>query len=168
MVLIVLMMPEFFVDHSKLLNEGSPAKIEMVDFDGNYTGIKISGELIVDTIDTNYSVIEVWKSGTQELSKEYRDTKEFFLELDFNNEYILKFKRGDYLTKTLVVNTSIPDTISRDFPLIKLNVDMREAQIASDKTKQGKIQKLFYSSDFDDFGSVLLDTIETKLNPSAI
>lgn len=161
LVLIVLLMPKFFVDHSKLLNEGSPAKIEMVDFDGNFTGIKISGELIVDTIDTNYPVIEVWKSGTQELSEEYRDTKEYILELDFNNEYILKFKRGDYLIKTLVVNTSIPDTVSRDFPLIELNVDMREAQKAFGM-QQGEITKLVYNPTVDDF---CIDRLKIDLRP---
>ncbi len=117
--------------------------------------LTIVGKIAPEVKGTDTGTIEITKNGKEKSTVEIPIEGRYALDLDFFNEYTLKFKYPGHIDKTIRVSTKIPDEIFQknpnfpEFPLIVTLVKATDEKAKSEIYKP--IPSIAYSKEFDNF-----------------
>ena len=108
----------------------------------------INGKLITELANTDSCTVQIEKNNQRALLTPIAVHGRFRLELDYNSEYKLIFRKPGFLPKTIVIDTAIPENAlcSSNFPHFLMAV-----KLSSDKANQdnllahNKVQRICYS-----------------------
>lgn len=117
--------------------------------------LTIVGKIAPEVKGTDTGTIEITKNGKEKSTVVIPIEGKYAIDLDFFNEYTLKFKYPGHIDKTIRVSTEIPDEIYQknpNFPEFPLIVTLVKATDAKVKSEIGKpIPGIAYSKEFDNF-----------------
>ncbi len=117
--------------------------------------LTIVGKIAPEVMGTGTGTIEITKNEKERSTIQISIEGRYTLDLDFFNEYSLKFKYPGHIDKTIRVSTKIPDEIFRknpnfpEFPLIVTLVNANDEQIKREMCPP--IPSIAYSKEVDNF-----------------
>lgn len=129
---------------STTLSDDEEDNLQLTLFGTLYSEQNNRDEMSVKLFDLN-------SSTTIELDK----TSNFKIYLDFDKEYEVEFSQKGFITKTIIVDTSIPDDISKDFPPFNISVTLLKDDSNSDIAPL-TAGKIYYSAELDNFTAMIL------------
>lgn len=119
----------------------------------------INGKILSQSNDSVNSSVQIIKNNQQAVSAQIPEHGRFRLELEYNAEYQLIFDKKGNQSKTIIVNTEIPEKAinnSSNFPhflmAVKLFVDNQDPE---NLYSGNQIQHICYSPQNDCFARVL-------------
>lgn len=108
----------------------------------------ISGKLLTELANTDSCTVQIEKTNQRALFTPIAVHGRFRLELDYNSEYKLTFRKPGFLQKTIVIDTAIPEnaTGTSNFPhflmAVKLVVDNHNPE---NLLSENRTQRICYS-----------------------
>lgn len=125
----------------------------------------INGKIISDMNNTDFSSVKIVKDKKNSATAQIPGHGRFRLELEYNSEYELTFQKEGFQSKTIVVNTSIPEKAldsTSNFSHFLMAVKLLPGGPDQDNTLiENQVQYICYSNQKDDFARVL-SPIEVK------
>jgi hypothetical protein len=104
-------------------------------------------------------ILEMTKNGKEKSAINIPINERYTLNLDFFNEYNLKFKYPDHLDKTVLISTKVPNEIwqkDANFPSFPMIVNLiKNTKENVKREKEKPILKVAYMKEIDNFGKVL-------------
>lgn len=90
--------------------------------------------------------------------------KSLEIEFDFQNEYLLQFKKKGYTSKEVLVNTVVPkELLTEGFETFPFNVELFKKKSENGKIKNDNpVASVFYNIDTNDFDYKLLNDSISK------
>ncbi len=121
----------------------------------NHKYFIITGNLISDSDSSNLGSIQVIKNDLPALVSNIPEKGNFRLELDYNSDYQLTFAKNGFLSKTIHVNTEIPEELNngpKNLPHFMIRVRLfKDDQDAANLYTGNIIQQIKYSPEKNDF-----------------
>lgn len=115
----------------------------------------INGKIISELNSTDNSSVQIIKNNQKRVSSQIAANGLFRLELEYNAEYQLIFNKKGNQSKTIIVNTEIPEKAINNptnFPHFLMTVKLlAESQDSENKYSGNQIQQICYSPQNDCF-----------------
>jgi len=115
----------------------------------------ITGKIVPEASETGSGVIEITKNGKETKSEPIPKNGRFRFELEYQNEYSLKFLYPGHFDKIILVSTEIPQEVwerDSDFPPFPMVVQLQKEFEGIDKSFSLKPSgRIFYGKDIDNF-----------------
>lgn len=123
----------------------------------------INGKLITELANTDSCTVQIEKNNHRALLTPIAVHGRFRLELDYNSEYKLIFRKPGFLPKTIIIDTAIPENAigTSNFPhflmAVKLSVDSHNPGTL---VSENRTQRICYSIQDKEFArdSAMPDT----------
>lgn len=116
-------------------------------------------KLVPEVVGKGTGILEITKNGKEKSKVNIPISERYTLNLDFFNEYNLKFKYPEHLDKTILISTEIPDEIwqkDANFPSFPMIVNLIKKTKENGKSEKEKtILRVAYMKEIDNFGKVL-------------
>lgn len=121
--------------------------------------LKIIVKIEPEIVGKGTGILEITKSGKEKSTVNIPIGKNIHLNLDFFNEYNLKFKYPEHLDKTVLISTEIPNEIwqkDANFPPFPMIVSLIKKTKEKVKSEIGKpTSKVAYMKEINNFGKVV-------------
>jgi hypothetical protein len=119
----------------------------------------ITGKIVSESVNSlNGAVVQIIKNNKPAILSEIPDHGRFRLELEYNAEYQLTFKEEGHHSKTIIVNTEIPQEVVQrpsNFPHFLMAVQLsKNNQDATNLYSGSQKQQICYSTQQDCFARV--------------
>jgi hypothetical protein len=115
----------------------------------------ITGKIISDTEVIADGSVHIIKNNKPAIIAEIPGNGHFRLELDYNSDYLISFVEKGYLSKTVHVNTEIPqelDSMESNYPQFAMSVRLyKDNQDAANLYTSNLIQQISYSPEVNNF-----------------
>ena len=108
----------------------------------------ITGKLLTELAKTDSCTVQIEKNNHRAISTPIAEHGRFRLELDYNAEYKLTFRKPGFVQKTIIIDTAIPENAlyNSNFPHFLMAVKLNSAKTSSEKTiLETKAQRICYS-----------------------
>ncbi len=116
-------------------------------------------KLAPEVVGKGTGILEITKNGKEKSKVNIPISERYTLNLDFFNEYNLKFKYPEHLDKTILISTEVPDEIwqkDANFPSFPMIVNLIKKTKENGKSEKEKpILRVAYMKEIDNFGKVL-------------
>lgn len=128
----------------------------------------VSGKVITELKKNCDGTILIERKDRKPVQCSIQGDSRFRLELDFNSEYTLTFKQDGYISKSIDINTSVPDEVmnrSSNFSNFLMAVKLQKDSTEPNNIYLGnQRQQILYSAVKDEFeiGTLMSNALLTK------